>query len=162
MRNIGIIFLILLVISCKSSSDKDPHTFNLSSSLKDGELTLSVNDKTQLLKEEGDIVDFHSSPDNKSIALEIRKLSTLSILKLYKWNQSSEKFVADTNNINRVAWENFDQSQSIKSKELQSSHVYFLEWKGKDSIVVELRGNSGMGEFISDTVALRYSPRGLK
>ena len=117
MRNIGIIFLILLVISCKSSSDKGSHTFNLSSSLKDGELTLSVNDKTQLVKEEGSIVDFHTSPDNKSIAVEVQKFSTLSIIKVYKWNQSSEKYLADTTNINRVAWHNFDQSQSIKSEE---------------------------------------------
>lgn len=156
MRNIGMIFLLLLVISCNSSSDKDAHTFKLSSSLKDGELTLSVNDKTQLLKEEGDIVDFHTSADKKSIALEVEKLSTLSILKLYKWDLSSEKYVVDTTNINRVAWQNFEQRQSIKSEELESSHVHFLKWKGKDSIVVELRENTGMGAYISDTVVLKY------
>ena len=156
MRNIRIIVLLLLVISCQSSLDKDTQTFTLSSTLKDGELTLSVNDKTQLLKEEGDIVDFHTTADKKNLALEVQKFSTLSILKLYKWNLSSEKYEADTSNINRVAWQNFEQSHSIKSEELESSHVYFLKWKGEDSLVVELRGNTGMGTFISDTMALKY------
>lgn len=156
MRNIGIIVLLLLVISCKPSPDKDNHTLKLSSSLKDGELTLSVNDKTQVLKEKGDIVDFHTTANNRTIALEVEKLSTLSILKLYKWNLSSEKYVEDTTNINRVAWQNFEQSHSIKTEELESSHVYFIKWKEKDSIVVELRGNTGMGTYISDTVVLKY------
>lgn len=156
MRNVGIIFLILVVISCNSSSDKDTQTFTLSSGLKNGELILSVNDKTQLVKEEGDIVAFHTSADKKSIALEVEKFSTLSILKLYKWDLSSEKYVADTTNINTVAWQNFDQNQSIKSEELESSHVYFLKWIGKDSIAVELRGMTGMGVFISDSVVLKY------
>ena len=156
MRNIRIIVFLLLVTSCKFSAEKEVTTFNLGSSLTDGELTLSVNDKTQLLKEEGDIVDFHSSPDNKSIVLGIRKLSTLSILKIYKWDMASEKYVADTTNINKVAWQNFEQSKSIAPEELEASHVYFMNWKGKDSIVVELRGNAGMGEFISDTMTLNY------
>ena len=162
MRNIKIIVLILLVISCKSSSDKDTHTFKLSSSLKDGELSLTVNDRMQLLKEEGNIVKFHTSEDKKNILLEVQMLSTLSILKLYKWNLSSEEYVEDSININRLAWQIFEKKHSIGAEELESSHVYFLEWKGEDSIVVELRGNRGMGEFISDTVALRYSPGGLK
>jgi len=76
MQNIGILFLLLLVISCRPSSDKNAHTFKLNSSLKNGELSLSVNDRTQLLKEEGDIMEFHPSADKKSIALEIEKLST--------------------------------------------------------------------------------------
>lgn len=135
MLNIRIIVLLLLVISCNSSSDEAVSNLNLSSSLKDGELSLSVNNKTQLLKEEGDIVDFHTSADKKSIALEVQKLSTLSVLKLYKWKLSDEKYIADTTNINRVAWENFEQSHSI---------------------VVELRGNTGMGVFISDTVVVKY------
>lgn len=156
MRNIGILILLLLVLSCKSPSDKDTPSFKLNSSLKDGELTLTVNDKTQLLKEEGDILNFHTSADDKSIVLDIEKFSTLNIVKLYKWNPSSENYIADTTNINRIAWQNFEQSHSIKSEELESSHVYFLKWMGKDSLVVELRGNTGMGEYISDTVVLKY------
>ena len=163
MRNIRIIILLLLVVSCKPPTEKtiqpdsiDTDSFKLTSNLKNGELTLSINDKTQLLKEEGNIVEFHVSADKKSIALDIEKFSTLSILKLYKWNSSSEKYVADPTNINRIAWQKFEQTHSIKSEELESSHVYFLEWKGKDSIVVELRGNTGMGEYISDTVVLKY------
>lgn len=156
MRNTGIIVFLLFVISCKSVSDKGTHAFKLSSDLKDGELTLSVNDKSQLLKEEGDIVDFHTSADQKRIVLEVKKFSTLSILKMYKWNLVSENYVADTTNINRVAWQNFEQSHSIKPEELTSSHVYFLQWKGNDSIMVELKGNTGMGTYISDTVVLKY------
>lgn len=156
MRSIGIIVLLLFVVSCKSFSDKDTRTFRLSSSLKDGELTLSVNDKSQLLKEEGNIVDFHTSADQKSIALQVKKFSTLSILKMYKWNLSAEKYVEDTTNLNRIAWLNFEQNHSIKTEELESSHVYFLKWKGNDSIMVELRGNTGTGAYISDTMVLKY------
>ena len=156
MRNIGILVLLLLVISCNSSSVKDAYTFKLSSDLKDGELILSINDKTQILKEDGDIVDFHTSTDQKSIVLEVQMFSTLSILKLYKWDLSSEKYVADTTNINRVAWLNYEQTHSLKTEELESSHVYFLKWKGNDSIAVILWGNTGMGAYISDTVIVKY------
>ena len=156
MRITGIIVFLLFIISCKSVSDKGTPVFKLTSDLKDGKLTLSVNDKSQLLKEEGDIVDFHTSADQKRIVLEVKKFSTLSILKMYKWNRISENYVADTTNINRVAWQIFEQSHSIKPEELASSHVYFLKWKGNDSIMVELSGNTGMGAFFSDTVVLKY------
>ena len=115
-----------------------------------------VNDKTQLLKEEGEIVDFHTSADQKSIALQVKKFSTLIILKMYTWNPASEDYEADTININRIAWQNFEQSHLIKPEELASSHVYFLKWKGNDSIMVELRGITGMGDYFSDTVVLKY------
>lgn len=156
MQTIRIIILLLLFISCKPSTSKDTDTFKLSSSLKDGELTLSVNNKTQLLKEEGTIVDFHTSADEKNMALEIEKLSTLSILKLYQWHPSTEKYVVNPTNINSVAWQNFEQTHAIISEELESSHVYFLKWKGKDSIVVELRGRTGKGIYVSDTLVLKY------
>ena len=68
----------------------------------------------------------------------------------------SEEDLQETTNINRVAWQIFEQNQPVKSEELESSHVYFLNWKGEDSIVVELRGNAGMGTYISDTVVLKY------
>ncbi len=156
MPNIRIIVLFLLIFSCNSTSDKGAEILNLTSNLKDGELTLSVNDKTQLLNEEGTIVDFHISADKNSIAVEVEKLSTLSVLKLYHWNSASQSYEADTTNINRLAWQIFDQGWSVNSDELESSHVYFIKWKGQDSIEVELRGNAGMGTFISDTVVLKY------
>ena len=156
MRHIGIVFLILLLAACQSYSDKDTPPFKLNSSLEGGALILSVNDKIQLLNEEGDIVNFYTSADKKSIVLEVEKLSTLSILKVYKWNLFSEKYVADSTNINKVAWQTFAQSHTIKLEELESSHVYFLKWKGKDSMVVELRGHTGMGIYISEAVELKY------
>lgn len=163
MLKFRIIILLLLVVACKPPTDNTiptepitPDTFRLISNLKDGELKVSVNDKSQFIKEEGNIVDFHTSADKKNIALEIEMFSTLSVLKIYKWNLSSERYEADKTNINKIAWEHFDKKQSIKPEELESSHVYFLEWKGQDSLVVELRGNTGMSELISDTVVLKY------
>lgn len=156
MRHIGIVFLILLLAACQTYADKEAPPFKLNSSLEGGALVLSVNDKIQLLKEEGDIVSLHTSADKKSIVLQIEKLSTLSILKVYKWNLSSEKYVADSTNINKAAWQSLAQSHSIKLEDLESSHVYFLKWKGEDSIVVELRGHTAMGTYISETVELKY------
>ena len=163
MMKFRIIILLLLVAACKPPTENtippEPvtsDTFSLISNLKDGELTLSVNDKSQTLKEEGNIVDFYTSEDKKSIVLEIEMFSTLSILKIYKWNLSSERYEADKTNINKIAWEHFDKKQSIKPEELESSYVYFLEWKGQDSLVAELRGNTGMSELISDTIVLKY------
>lgn len=156
MRTLRLIVLLLLVISCKPTPSKEIGTFKLNSNLNDGELTLSVNNKTQLLKEEGTIVDFHTSADEKSIALEIEKLSTLRILKVYKWQLSSQKYVADPTNISSLAWQNFEQKHDITLEELESSHVYFLNWKGKDSITVKLRGRTGMGTYVSDTLVLNY------
>lgn len=156
MRHIGIVFLILLLAACQSYSDKDASPFRLSSSLEGGALILSVNDKIQLLKEEGEIVNFHTSADKKIIVLEVEKLSTLTILKLYKWNLLSEKYVADSTNINKAVWQSLEQSHSIKAEDLESSHVYFLKWKEEDSLVVELRGHTAMGTYISETVELKY------
>lgn len=156
MRHIGIVFLILLLAACQSYSDKEASPFKLNSSLEGGALVLSVNDKTQLLQEEGNIVSFYTSADKKSIVLQIEKLSTLTILKVYKWNLLSEQYVADSTNINKAAWQGVEQSHSIKPEDLESSHVYFLKWKGEDSLMVELRGHTAMGRYISETVELKY------
>lgn len=156
MRHIGIVFLILLLTACQTFSDTDASPFKLNSSLEGGALVLSVNDKIQLLQEEGDIVSFYTSADKKSIVLQIEKLSTLTILKVYKWNLVSKQYVADSTNINKAAWQSLEQSHSIKAEDLESSHVYFLKWKGDDSLVVELRGHTAMGTYISETAEVKY------
>lgn len=156
MPNFKFLVLFVLFISCKNIDNKDVESLDLNSKLKDGELILTVNDNSQSLKVEGNIMDYYTSEDKKDIAVEIEKVSTLSILNLYKWDDSSEEYLPNKTNINKLAWEEFEQNHSIKTDELESSHVYFLKWKGKDSIMVELRGNTGMGTYISDTLVLKY------
>lgn len=127
MQNSRSLILFLLFVSCKSPNDKNVEAIELNSKLKDGELILTVNDKFQSLKVEGNIMDYYPSEDKKDIAVEIEKVSTLSIINLYKWNPSSEEYLPNTSNINKLAWEEFERNHSIKSDELESNHVYFLK-----------------------------------
>lgn len=127
MQNSRSLILFLLFVSCKSPNDKNVEVIELNSKLKDGELILTVNDKSQSLKVEGNIMDYYPSEDKKDIAVEIEKVSTLSIINLYKWNPSSEEYLPNTSNINKLAWEEFERNHSIKSDELESNHVYFLK-----------------------------------
>ncbi|QAA81071.1 hypothetical protein EI546_04715 [Aequorivita sp. H23M31] len=151
-----ILFILFLSLSCKSPVDKNVDPGNLNADLKDGILTLTIDTIEQPLKVEGNIMEYHTSHDNKSIALEIEKFSNLSVVKVYRWNLITRKYEGDSININRAAWNKVFSKYSVTPEEFTTSQVYFLGWKEKDSIILEVRGISETGKTIDDTLTLKY------
>lgn len=153
MRNFKWVFIFLLLVSCKKSQ---PAPDFVAGQIADGQLTLIVDNKPQKVEEEGKVVDFYPSFDKDLIFLDVEKLSTISVVKAYKYDKNTEKYLADTVNYNRKAWKILERKYKFDYRDLEAGTVNFAGWRDEKSLALFVKGRLPDGQIISDTVLLKY------
>ena len=171
MRYTCLLFCSLLFVACQSGSNSETSASvttaapvenssqirspELSATISDEGLQLTVNGHTQIIAEEGTITDYHIAPDHRTLVLDVSKLSTLSVVSLYTFNPATNYFEKEQGNSNTEVWRQVAQKHNVASDDFLRSSVSFLEWKGNDSVLLTAIATTGDGNRISDTVQVQ-------
>lgn len=152
--------LILIALSaCKSPSSEMPAVTTEIPVLKivsceniDGLLKVKFSDGTEneIALEDGKS-EVVISPDGQKIAVNRQMMSNLQVSEVYSLNKDR---TFDKTNISGEAWNKVEKAASVSSEEIINPRTHVVEWKSKDSVLLQVSGSTELEKRIDTVISV--------